>query len=174
MRFIDPTGEYAVLVPVGFGIVVGGTSALIAALNDPCSTPGSIALATAAGMVVGGASGNLSVGGTVVSNIVRNGLAGATGNAIGQLLGSREFSGAQVLVQSMVAAVAGNWGRAAGFTHGLRMLRSGATADQAISTSLAVGSVHAVGANGLQQMTLPSDFGGIGSTETSVACGCGK
>jgi hypothetical protein len=121
-------------------------------------------------------SGAISIGGPAIASMTRNGLAGLAGNSVGQLAGGsvEQFSFGEAAMQAVVGSVSGTWERAAGFMHGLALLKNGATAQQAISSSFAVGSVHAVGATGLQNLALPSNLGGVGQGAGTVDCGCKK
>jgi RHS repeat-associated protein len=173
VNFVDPNGQF---IHIAVGGVIGGLSGLIAALNDPCATSGSIAQAVAMGAVLGGVSAAVPIGGSLAAAVARNALAGFAGNSAGQLVtgGSGNYSVGQAATQAAVGGIAGGAGNTVGLATGLSMARNGATAAEAISTSLGVGTTTAIGTGTGLNLALPGSVGGLNGGGGSSDCGCSK
>jgi RHS repeat-associated protein len=173
VNFIDPNGEF---IHIAVGAAVGGLSGLIAALNDPCATSGSIAQSVAMGAVLGGVSAAVPIGGSLAAAVARNALAGFAGNSAGQLVtgGPSNYSVGQAATQAVVGGLAGGAGNAVGLATGLSLARNGATTAKAISTSLGVGTTAAIATGTGLNLALPGSVGGLNGGGGSSYCGCGK
>jgi RHS repeat-associated protein len=173
LSYADPTGEFAQIIVGG---VIGGLSGLVGALKDPCASTGSIAQAVAMGTALGGLSAAVPVGGSIAAAAARNALAGFGGNSAGQLVtgGVSNYNFGQAVAQGAVGGVSGGYGNSLGLATGLGMVRNGATASSAISTSLGVGSTGAIGMGVGLNMILPSGMGGLNTSGSSKSCGCVK
>lgn len=143
-------------------------SALTAAVNDPCFN-GDLVDVAGSGALVGGLSSFVPGAGGLAGATLRGGLAGAGGNAAGQLFvngGTNNFNITQTSVAGVVGGISLAGGNIVGFNAALHAARGGAGTAQALAIGESTGS--AVGAAVGASATLAE----IGLNQNNGECGC--
>ncbi|MBO6558405.1 MAG: RHS domain-containing protein [Pseudomonadales bacterium] len=152
--YTDPTGEAvpalllacasnlacAAAARAGVGGIIGGLSAAVGALSDPCFD-GSLADVIGIGAAVGAGSSFVPGGGALGGALLRGGLAGAGGNAVGQYAANDGFDGfsyGDALVSGGIGATAMGTGNVVGLSSALNAVRGGA----GVSEAMAIGGSH--------------------------------
>ncbi len=175
MRHRDPNGLF---IHIAVGAVIGGMSGLVAALGDPCASPGSIAQAVAIGAAVGALGAVVPVGGSLMGAVVRGAATGFGGNTAGQLVtgGFGNYSVGQAVTQGVVGGVSAGAGNAVAVGAAVNAVRSGATASAAINTGNSIGTTYATATTASLNMVIPSNAGGMnsGNNNQRSPCGCNQ
>ncbi len=181
--YTDPTGEVvpaliacaanpvcAGAVRAGVGALIGGLSATVGALSDPCFD-GNLAGVIGAGALVGGASSFIPGTGALAGAAARGGVAGFGGNTVGQFAansGANNFSFSQAATSGVIGAAALASGNVVGLQSALTAYRGGASTAQALAIGGSLGSAVSV---------LVGTAGSLGQSvaqNDNSSCGCNK
>ena len=171
VRYTDPSGlvvpaliaacatnpACVAAVRAGIGGLVGGLSATVGALSDPCFD-GNLLAVVSAGTLVGAGSSFIPGIGALSGAAIRGSAAGFGGNTVGQFAansGPSNFSFSQAATSGVIGATALSAGNAVGLPSALSATRAGAPIAQALATG---------GSHGAAVSTLISTGGSFGQS----------
>lgn len=159
---------------MALNIGVGAISGYLGANQDPCA---STETKGAGGHRRGGAiAGKAGAAGTLAGSSANAGLAGLTGNSVGQIVANKGFSNfsfKQAYVQGIVSLVGGVTANASGLWTTFRYWNMGWNAAQSAEYGAAVGSTIGLLPSTAINAVLPSSVGGFGKS-SATTCTCPK
>ena len=182
LRYSDATGQIIPIfvacalnpicsgsVRAAAGALIGGLTATVSALSDPCFD-GSIGRVARDGAAIGAISSFIPGGGALVAAAIRGGAAGAGGNIVGQVAanGSGNIDASQVLVSGAIGSLAFAFGNIIGLQTALNAVRSGRSANLALAIGVSAAATEA---------TLITTFGNVAQAadqNLNAQCNCNR